>query len=75
MIPSKIDAIQDEVTRKAIEDVHSGAQGVSLELDAAPTATAPVLQDNERGIYSGALYERKGNTIYVFTPSSTITIT
>lgn len=74
MIPTKVDAIQDEVTRKALENVHEGAQGVSLELDAAPTATSPILQDNERGIYSGALYERKGKTIYVFTPSSTITI-
>jgi len=50
------------------------AQGKVLTLSAAPTATAPLLQSGEWGVYSNVLYHRVESTIMVFTPGSTISV-
>ena len=65
--------IENEITRQHIESLQE--ESMQNTLKAVPTATVPLLEDNTRGVYDGVLYERKGSTIYVVTPSSTITIT
>ena len=75
MIKSPLDNIKDKDLRETIDRIQEEAVGKVLELGAAPVAATPLLEDNEWGIYSGVLYHRVGETIYAFTPSSTITIT
>ena len=67
--------IENEITRQHIESLQEESMQNTITLKAVPTATVPLLEDNTRGVYDGVLYERKGSTIYVVTPSSTITIT
>lgn len=68
------DDIKDITLRDHIEHLQQEALGNILELAAAPTAPAPLLTDNEIGIYNNSLYVRQGNIIYVFTSDSQITI-
>ena len=75
MIKKPLDKIKDDDTREALDFIQEEVQGNPLELSAAPTATAPLLENFETGIYNNVLYLRKGSTILVFTPGSTITIT
>ena len=70
-----LDGVKDSETREQIKEIQEEATGKVLELSAAPTASVPLIQDGERGVYSGVLYSRVSNTIYVFTPSSTISVT
>jgi len=74
MIKKALDLIKDNEVKEAINHLQENAQGNPLDLGAAPTATTPLLEDGEEGIYSDVLYKRQGGTILVFTPSSTITI-
>uniref|UniRef100_A0A6M3J512 Uncharacterized protein n=1 Tax=viral metagenome TaxID=1070528 RepID=A0A6M3J512_9ZZZZ len=67
--------IEDFVVREHVEFLQENAQGTVLELGAVPTATVPLLEDGEWGVYSGSLYIRKSSTIYVFVADSTITVT
>ena len=67
--------IQDEVVREHVESLQAESQGTVLELDAAPLAATPLIQDTEWGIYSNSLYIRQGMTIYVFASDSQITAT
>lgn len=75
MITKPIDDIKDTILREHFNFLQENGQGLVLELEAAPTDTDPLLEDNESGLYSDVLYVRKSSTIYVFTPGSTITIT
>lgn len=75
MINRPTDRIQDEDVRLAIDYILQEGLGNAIELAAVPTATEPLLQANEWGYYSGVLYFRMGQTIFVITPSSTITVT
>jgi hypothetical protein len=67
--------IENTVVREHIESLQGESYQNVLELSAAPTATAPLLEDNQWGVYSNVLYQRVSNTILVFTPGSTITVT
>jgi len=67
--------IADEILRYHVEDIQEGFQENYIELSAAPTASEPLLEDNENGTFENIYYKRVANTILVFTPSSTITIT
>ena len=67
--------IEDRVTREHVESLQENSQGTIISLDAAPTASAPLIEDQEWGVYSNVLYQRVGDTILVFTPGSTITVT
>jgi len=75
MLPKYVANIQDETVRKTFEHVFEGAQSPAYGLSAAPTATAPLLQDGEKGTYSGVYYVRQGNSILAFTPGSIISVT
>ena len=66
--------IQDEIMRSHIEDIQAGFQENVVLLEAVPTADEPLLEDNEVGAYGGLYYRRTGDTIYVITPSSSITV-
>lgn len=65
----------DGVFKEHVEFLQIETQPIPLALEAVPTAAVPLLDDNEEGVYGGVLYKRVGATIYVITPSSTITIT
>lgn len=67
--------IEDEKMRLHVESIQEDALGNIIPLSAAPTATQPLLEDNQIGSFENILYFRKGSNIEVVTPSSTITIT
>lgn len=75
MIKKPAGDIKDLVTREHIKFLQENLIGNPLSLDAAPTAAAPLLENNESGVYNNVYYKRVEGTIYVFNPSSTITIT
>jgi hypothetical protein len=68
-----LDNTVDEI-RNALDFIQENALGKAIELSAVPTATEPLLQDGEWGVYAGLIYYRVSMTIYVITPSSTITV-
>ena len=67
--------IEDRILREHIESLQSESQGNIIELSAAPTASVPLLEADEIGIYNNTLYQRKENTIYVYNSDSQITVT
>lgn len=67
--------IDNNILKDHVESLQQEKQENIIILSAAPTATEPLLEDNQHGVFGGVKYERKANTIYVYTPSSTITIT
>lgn len=67
--------ITDEKMRLHVESIQEDALGNIIPLSAAPTASAPLLEDNQIGSFENILYFRKGSNIEVVTPSSTIAIT
>jgi len=73
--PRPTDLIEDEEVRDQVTEIQEGARGNPLILDTAPTAAVPQIQANESGLVGGKYYLRIGNTILVFTPGSTITVT
>jgi len=75
MVKKPILDIQDEITRLHIESLQEETQQNVIELSAAPTATAPLLQDREIGSYNNILYMRVSGSIFVITPSSVIVVT
>ena len=70
-----VDFVKDKETQDLFRHIFDKSMGTVIELDAVPTATAPLLEPNQWGFYSGVLYHRSENIIYVITPSSTITVT
>lgn len=66
--------IKDDEIRKHIEDLQEEVTGEVIELSAAPTASEPLLEDMEWGVYDDILYHRVKSKIYEFTPTETITI-
>ena len=76
-LPEKrpIDAIKDTEIREQFKEIQEGAIGNVLQLSAAPTASTPLLQDNEIGEISDKLYIRVQDKIYEITPSTVTTIT
>lgn len=75
MIEKPLQQVKDPEAVKVFQHIYLNAQGVIIGLSGIPTATAPLLKANEWGTYSNVLYHRVANTILVFTPSSTITVT
>ena len=75
MIEKDLRNVQDQETQKMFKHVFENAQGSVMSLTGTPAADVPLLKSGEMGVYGGFLYSRTGNTIYVFTPSSTITVT
>ena len=73
----RTDRIKDDDTRETVEELDQEKQPNTIEtaLDAAPTASAPLLNANQSGHYDGKYYKRVGNTIYRFDPDETITVT
>ena len=69
------DSIEDYEVRTQLETIQEGAFGNPITLDDTPTAAVPLLQADQWGTNSDILYLRKDDTILVFTPSSTITVT
>ena len=67
--------IEDKVLRDHIDNINEEFSQNAIELSAAPTATEPLIDDNDSGIFGNALYVRKGSTIYVFNSDSQISIT
>ena len=62
---------QEEINQHIFQE----ALGRIEVLSAAPTATAPILKEDEIGLYSNALYARKNDVIYSFSSDSQTTIT
>jgi hypothetical protein len=75
MLNKPTNDIKDESVKNHIEFLNQEAQGKIIELSDTPTSTVPLLEAGEWGVYSNVLYHRVGNTILVFTPGSTITVT
>lgn len=75
MIKKPLDDVKEINLREHLQFIQEEAAGNALELSAAPTATEPLLEDGEAGVYGGLIYSRIGDTIYVVTPSSTISVT
>jgi hypothetical protein len=76
MIPKSTDRIKDFDTRDLFDYLLQEGTGQYLILDAVPTATAPLLQDGERGIdTSDDIWIRRNNKLYQITPTSVINIT
>jgi len=75
MIKKPTDRIKDADTRDHLDFIYQEGLGNAIELDAAPTATAPLLAADEIGIYSDKIYVRKSNKIFRLDPDSVITIT
>ena len=69
------DSIEDYEIRTQLEEIQEGAFGNPITLDATPTADTPLLEADQWGTESNILYLRKDDTILVFTPGSTITVT
>ena len=67
--------IEDIVLREHVESINDEFSENIIVLSAAPTATEPLLNDNQRGIFGTDVYIRKGVTIYVVAADSTITVT
>ena len=67
--------IKDELIRLHVEAIQEEGFGNVIALTAVPTATVPLLEDNQWGEYNNILYQRIRDTIFVFTPGSTITVT
>ena len=74
MIEYPLFQIKDQVIKAPFEHIFQEAIGNAITLSAIPTSTAPLLKDNEWGVYGGKIYFRIRNTIYEITPSATITI-
>ena len=70
-----IELVKDTETRNVLQHILQEGMGNIITLSAVPTATVPLLSPDEIGVYSNVLYVRKESTIYVITPSSTITVT
>ena len=66
--------LKDDEVREHIKDIQEEATGRVLELFAAPTASKPLLEDGERGIFNNELFSRVGNTIYKFSSDTQITL-
>ena len=75
MIKKPTDRIKDIDTREHLDFIYQEGLGNAIELDAAPTATTPLLSDNEVGVYLDKIYVRKSNKIYRLDPDLAITIT
>ena len=73
--PKPTNNVKDNEIREVLDYLLQEAKGDDLELSDTPTASSPLLQDNQNGVKDNVLYKRKGSKIYVFTPSSTIDIT
>ena len=75
MQPTGVGHIEGENNQEILRYIFEEAMGNIIELSAAPTATAPLLEDKTVGEYDGTLYWRVGKNIYSITPDSTIAIT
>jgi len=76
MIPKPTDKIKDFDTRDMFDYLLLEGTGQYLILSAVPTATAPLLQDGERGIDpSDDIWIRRNSKLYQITPTSVTAIT
>lgn len=77
MIPLKkpTEDLKDEPTRLHVNHILQEAMGNPIVLGSAPTASAPLLDDQSWGQYSNDIFFRIGGNIYKFTADEVITIT
>lgn len=71
----RLDRIADEGLREQLRELEENSLSNVIQLEKAPTAAEPLLEDTTIGEYNGVIYWRVENTILVITPSSTITVT
>ena len=71
----RLDRIADEGLREQLRELSENSLSNVIQLEKAPTSENPLLEDNTIGEFEDVLYWRVENTILVFTPGSTITIT
>jgi hypothetical protein len=75
MLKKPTGLLKDEEVRNHVEFLQEEAQGKIIALDAAPTATAPLLSENEWGQYGNDFWYRFNDVLYQFTSDDQITIT
>ena len=75
MLPKPSEVFKDKDQQEIIEHIFQEGQGKIIDLSAAPTASAPLLDADEVGKFEDKIYWRRGEKIYEITPSTTITIT
>lgn len=74
MLPRPTNDLKDSSVLAHIAHIQQEAMGNMITLSAAPSSTAPLLQDNEVGNYGNDIYWRIGNTIHKFSSDSQITV-
>lgn len=74
MVKRSTGDIEDKLIKDHFDNINDEFAQNAIELESAPTATEPLLEDNTNGIYNNSLYIRKGSTIYVFSSDSQISI-
>lgn len=67
--------IKEQVIKDHFDSINENAQGKVIELSAAPTASAPLLEAGEIGKFGNDIYERVENTILKFSSDDQIVIT
>ena len=75
VIEKPLSQIKDDFIKDVFQHVFLEAMGNIITLDAAPTATAPLLEAGEVGYYDSNLYWRVGDTVLRFAADSETTIT
>jgi len=70
-----IDKVKDDDTREGFQHILDLGQRNVIELSAAPTAGAPLLEDREVGQYSDDVWFRIGGKLYKQSADEVITIT
>lgn len=75
MLKKPTGLLKDEEVRSHVEFLQEQAQGKLVVLDAAPTATAPLLAEDEVGQYGNDFYWRLNDVLYKFSSDAQTTIT
>ena len=70
-----IEPIKDLEIREHIKEIQESALGNVIQLSAAPTAEAPLLEDNEIGRHGNNIWIRIANILYRIATDEQITIT
>lgn len=75
MLKKSTDRIKDADVKDQIDFIQQEALGNVITLGAIPTATEPLLENDQIGLFSDKLYIRKTGKVYRIDPGLVITIT
>ena len=75
MIEKNLEPIKEIDTQDVFKHIFDNGQQNILALDAAPTATVPLIEPNQVGKYENDVYWRIGDTILKISSDSQITVT